>query len=337
MTSRTLWGRWGALGALVLAVVLGASAADAHGFSPARLDLVALGGGRYASVWVVPLAGEGGEEGAEPIAVELPARCHAVTETAREPADLRVVHRRVIDCGPEGLRGATVRVRGLDAARIDAFVRVREGEDFTAVLRPGADSVTLPRGGSSWRATALRYGALGVEHILTGADHLLFVLGLVLLVPRRRALLGVVTAFTASHSVTLGLTAVGLLRVPQAPAEACIALSLAALARRLLRPADRVRPWAMAAGFGLLHGLGFAGALTSVGVPKGALPLALGAFNVGVELGQTAFVLALLAIAAVARAILPDRARDAVREALPWGIGALSMFWFLQRTLGEIP
>src|SRR6185295_4271413 len=143
---------------------------------------------------------------------------------------------------------------------------------------------------------AASYLRLGIEHILTGFDHLLFVLGLCLLIAGRRPLLWTLTAFTAGHSVTLSLAALGFVHVPQAPAEAAIAVTIVILARELARPSTtprllRRRPWAMAALFGLLHGLGFAGALADIGLPAGDIPLALFSFTVGIEIGQIAFVL----------------------------------------------
>lgn len=322
--------------ALALLLATAPATAAAHGFQPARLELQDLGGGRYASVWAVPLGGEGGEDGREPLELLLPARCRSVGPSTQELVDLRSVHRDVIACGPRGLRGSTLAVVGLDVARVDAFVVLRDASTFTAVLRPDAPSVDIPEGAVGWRPVAWRYAALGVHHILSGADHLLFVLGLVLLVGAGsvRRLVSVVTAFTVAHSVTLALTTLGLVRVAQAPAEACIALSIAALARSLVKGGSAPsRAVTMAAGFGLLHGFGFAGALAEVGLPERAFALALGAFNVGVELGQLAFVALLLAAGAVAARAVRPAWRARARTAIPWAMGAVSMYWFVQRTI----
>ena len=148
------------------------------------------------------------------------------------------------------------------------------------------------------------YVGLGVEHILFGIDHLLFVLCLLLLVRRLRQLLATITAFTLAHSITLAAATLGFIRVPTAPVEATIALSIVFLASELVRDEGRrgvvarYYPWLVAFSFGLLHGLGFAGALAEVGLPQGEIPLALFAFNVGVELGQLAFVTAVLTFGA---------------------------------------
>jgi hydrogenase/urease accessory protein HupE len=169
-----------------------------------------------------------------------------------------------------------------------------------------------------------------VEHLLAGWDHLLFVLGLLLLVRRPRALAGTITAFTAAHSVSLALAVTGVLRVPAAPAEAAIALSLLLLARELACPASqtlaRRRPWVMAFAFGLVHGLGFAGGLRALGLPSGQIPLALLAFNLGLEAAQLALVAAALLLAR----LLPQERLRASR--LPaYLIGSLASFWLLQR------
>jgi hypothetical protein len=185
------------------------------------------------------------------------------------------------------------------------------------------------------------YALLGVEHILTGWDHLLFVLGLVLLVGPGRMLLWTVTAFTAGHSITLALASLGLVNVPQGATEAAIALSIYLLAVELVRSSGgRVTfmqraPWLVAGGFGLLHGLGFAGALAAVGLPQGEIPLALFAFNVGIELGQLAFVGTILAgMAALGR--LRVTWPTWVSPAPAYAIGALAIYWFLERVAGSL-
>jgi hydrogenase/urease accessory protein HupE len=201
------------------------------------------------------------------------------------------------------------------------------------VLRAGSDSFVVPERERAF--DVLRsYAALGIEHILLGLDHLLFVFGLLLLVGRRSAaLVKTITAFTAGHSVTLSLAALGLVRVPQAPVELLIALSVFALAVELARP-DRGavgrRPWVMALLFGLLHGLGFAAALAQVGLPETDIPLALFSFNVGIEIGQLAFV----AVIVAGRHWL---ARPLARlprwsEAVPiYTLGCLAAYWCFER------
>ena len=189
---------------------------------------------------------------------------------------------------------------------------------------------------------AATYLRLGVEHILFGIDHLLFVLALLILVQGGRRLLVTVTAFTLAHSLTLADATLGLVRMPQRPVEAVIALSIMFVATEIVRgregrPGLRAeRPWMVAFTFGLLHGFGFAGALREVGLPQQAIPVALLFFNVGVELGQLMFIASVLAVAAVAR-------RIAQRVALPrpawawrvpaYAIGTVTAYWTIERVV----
>jgi hypothetical protein len=175
---------------------------------------------------------------------------------------------------------------------------------------------------------------MGCEHLLGGVDHLLFVLGLVLWLRRPRRLLAAVTGFTLGHSLTLSLATLGLVRVPAAPVEVGIAASLFWLATRLARGEGAgvppAQPWRMAAGLGLLHGLGFAGALTQAGLPPGEIPLALFAFNLGIELGQLVAVAALLAALAAPRAARL-RAPRWLARAPAYAIGTLAAALVLER------
>jgi len=234
---------------------------------------------------------------------ELPAACRARGAPALETDATSATLRWLADCGPGGLRGGALRVHGLRASGTDALLRAQlaDGELVRAVLRPGAETFTIPLRPSRV-GVAADYLGMGFGHLLGGADHLLFVLGLVLLLRDRRRLLGAVTGFTLGHSVTLSLATLGFVQVPSAPVEVGIALSLFWLATRLAsegRDGEQLaHPWRMSALFGLLHGLGFAGALAQAGLPAGEIPLALFAFNLGIELGQLAVVAALLALQA---------------------------------------
>ena len=175
-----------------------------------------------------------------------------------------------------------------------------------------------------------------MEHILFGVDHLLFVLCLLLLVRSVRSLLATITAFTLAHSITLALATLDVIRVPAPPVEATIALSIVFLATELARGeagrgvATRAYPWLVAFSFGLLHGLGFAGALAEVGLPQGEVPLALFAFNVGVELGQVAFVTAVLSVGWLLRA-LSVRIPSWAPRAAAYAIGSVASFWVFAR------
>ncbi len=314
-----------------LVLLFGAAPATAHPLAPSLLDLHETSPGRVAVLWKRPLLLRVGVR-LEPV---LPARCRPAAPLIETTEETALVARWTVDCGRGGLAGERIAVRGLGAAGSDALVRIAlaDGRSFRAVLRPDAPSFLLPS--AQDRAdVAAAYLALGIEHLLTGWDHLAFVLGLVLLVGSRRRLLGTITAFTLGHSVTLSLAALGLVRLPPAPIEAAIALSILVLAVELARR-DRAtliarRPWLMAAGFGLLHGLGFAGALAQVGLPVQEIPFALLSFNVGIELGQVGFVGAVMALGVALRPLL--RRLPAWSTAVPtYAIGTLAACWMLER------
>jgi hydrogenase/urease accessory protein HupE len=208
-----------------------------------------------------------------------------------------------------------------------------------AVLHAGAPSLVIPERAS--RLAVVRdYLRLGALHIATGFDHLLFVFGLVLLARGVRRLVWTVTAFTAGHSVTLSLAALGVVRFPTAPIELAIAATILVLALELARPAQegraswlRRRPWLAAFAFGLLHGFGFAGALAEIGLPQQEIPLALFAFNAGIEVGQLAFVALVLGLGRVFAPLLA-RAPAAIARAPVTAMGALAFYWCLDRAAG---
>jgi hydrogenase/urease accessory protein HupE len=243
-------------------------------------------------------------------------------------------HWRVQRAG--GLVGTHIGIDGLASTLTDVLVRVerRDGTSQTVRVTPADPGFTLEA--TPGQATvANTYFALGVQHILTGFDHLLFVFALILLVRKRATLLWTVTAFTLAHSITLAAATLGVVHVPPPPVEASIALSIAFLASELIRQRrgeaglTARRPWLVAFAFGLLHGLGFAGALSEVGLPQNAIPLALLFFNVGVEAGQLLFIVSALAVLAGLRR-LPVQA-PWLRTAAAYSIGGLAMFWTLQR------
>jgi hydrogenase/urease accessory protein HupE len=183
---------------------------------------------------------------------------------------------------------------------------------------------------------AADYVGLGVEHILTGFDHLLFVVALTLLVRRKRQLLATITAFTVAHSVSLALTVLGIVRVPAPPVEASIALSIVLVCAECLRPGDSLAhraPWAVAFAFGLLHGLGFASALLELGVPERHVPTALFCFNVGVELGQLGIIAVVLAGQRLVARLRIER--PWMRPGLVYAMGSLAAYWTIDR-LGAV-
>ncbi len=325
---------------LALLILVATGTAWAHPLAPSSLHLEARGDGRVEVLWRSPSVGPVGQA-LEPV---LPEHCRPVgSASSAMTADRSAVERRhAVDCGARGLVGHEVSIRGLGATTTNVIVEVTlpEGGRARALLHEGRESFTVPasQGAGAVVASYLRFG---VEHLITGVDHVLFVLGLLLLV-RGRRLVGAVTAFTLGHSLSLALSVLGVVRVPSAPVEIAIAATIVVLALDILRsrsgasPGPVARwPWALCSLFGLLHGLGFAGALTEAGLPPHAIPLSLVAFNVGIELGQLAIVaVALLAFRALGRRA--PKTDLLTRVAPAYAIGSLAAFWVLDRSLGAL-
>jgi len=320
--------------AVLLAAVLWPLPLAAHQFAPALLELQEVAPGRAAVRWKQPAVRLQGSQ-LRPV---LPPSCEGVgaPKVTREGSGM--VASWEIVC-PGGVVGKTVGVDGIATSQADVLLRVglTDGRSFRRVLTPDQPSFRVPTVESKL-GVVRGYAVLGIEHILTGWDHLLFVLGLILLVGPARMLLWTITAFTGGHSVTLALATLGLVNVPPAPTEAAIALSIYLLAVELIRSRAgrttlmRRAPWLVAGVFGLLHGLGFAGALAQVGLPPGEIPLSLFAFNVGIELGQLGFVAVVLGAMALVRAVrLPQPAWGASLAA--YAIGSLAIYWFLERII----
>jgi len=235
------------------------------------------------------------------------------------------------------LRGQTIGIAGLENTMTDALVRVvlLDGTSWVRRLTPQDPSATIPPVQSGWSVAGL-YLKLGVEHILLGIDHLLFVLALLIITHGTWLLIKTVTAFTIAHSITLALATLGYVQVPSAPVEALIALSIVFVAVEIVRlwqgreGLTARAPWLVAFAFGLLHGLGFAGALSEVGLPTGHIPVALLFFNLGVEIGQLLFIATMLCLFALVRRIRIAWPRWA-RLAAPYAIGSVAMFWVIER------
>ena len=321
---------------IVALLLLAVHPASAHPLDPSLLEIREVRGGPVEVLWRQPSL----QPRDAPVRPVLPRRCAQTGLAEVRQGDPWSEARWRLDCGGRSLIGERIGVEGLERGQTDALLRIHlaDGRLVQAVLRADAPELTVPSGTGA--AKVFRdYLLLGLEHIATGFDHLLFVLGLVLLVRGRGALVWTITAFTIGHSVTLSLAVLGLVRIPPAPVEVLIAASIFAVALELTREnADRaVSPWrsprALAFGFGLLHGLGFAGALAQVGLPAGEIPLALVSFNSGIEVGQLLFVGLLL----LGRLVLGARPlpRLAAPARLPaYGIGALSAYWVLERAWG---
>ena len=324
------------LAAALLLLLLGlVSAARAHEVRPAYLQIQERANGQYSVLWRTPVF-----SGMRlPIALKLPDGVRELGAPVVAELPGSRVERRLIDAGAGGLAGQRIEFPGLQATITDVLVRVE--------LLDGTHTVTLVRASQPWIDIAAPAGKVsiagafvkqGIEHILLGYDHLLFVLALMLIVRNTKALVLTVTAFTLAHSITLALATLGMVRVPGPPVEAAIAFSIVLVAAEIVRlrrgePSLTARqPWLVAFCFGLLHGFGFAGALSQIGLPQGDVPLALLAFNIGVELGQLAFIGAVLAVLAVVRRLrLADGLRQNAARAAPYLIGSLAAFWFVER------
>jgi hypothetical protein len=250
-----------------------------------------------------------------------------------------------------GLTGREIAITGLPATRTDVLARVSraDGTAQTVRLTPSTPDFTVSEAASGWQVAGMYLG-LGVEHILLGIDHLLFVLALLFLVGDWPRLIGTVTAFTLAHSLTLAAATLGWVRVPPAPVEAVIALSIVFVAAEILHAregraglAARL-PWVVAFVFGLLHGLGFASALRDIGLPEHAVPLALAFFNVGVELGQLLFIavvfVLLWSIQPVGRSVSGSgnawQRADRFSAPAAYLIGSVAMFWVFDRTYSDL-
>ena len=304
----------------------------AHEIRPAYLELRQVGPDTYDALWKVP--GQGDLRLG--LYVELPAGCSEATPLRRAMVDSAYSERWTATC-PGGLGGGTIHVAGLSATMVDVLVRLERLDGSTQVTRltPSAPSFVVAAQAGAM-GVARTYTVLGVEHILSGVDHLLFVLALILITGGGWRLVKTVTAFTISHSVTLTLATLGYVHVPQRPVEATIALSIVFVASEILRaragrPGITARaPWVVALTFGLMHGLGFASGLSEAGLPDRHIPTALLFFSLGVEAGHFLFIGAVLSVVALAR-----RAQVRLPQWAPllppYAIGSLAMFWVIQR------
>jgi hydrogenase/urease accessory protein HupE len=271
-------------------------------FRPAYLQLTQRDEATYDILWKIPAIDENTMLRVKPV---FPEETETVGFVHSSFANNATVQRwRIRVAG--GMAGRSVAFTGLAETRTDALVRLVRADGTAQLGRvlPIDPHIEITASPGAFEVVRT-YTVLGVEHILTGFDHLLFVLALVILVQGKGRLIATVTAFTLAHSVTLALATLGVLHVPGPPVEALIALSIVFVAAEIVharqgQPGLSQRfPWIVAFVFGLLHGLGFAGALAEVGLPPLSIPAALLCFNVGVELGQLIFIAAVFALLAL--------------------------------------
>jgi len=328
--------------AALLVLCLLAGQALAHALQPGYLEITPVAGDTWRAFWRKP------DVRGRPMPVDavLPEACDRPTGPAPTSDGVAWIASWAAQC-PGGLAGAEIRIEGLEKTQTEVLVRFESADGrvqserltperttFTVAAEPGSHDVVRT------------YLPLGIDHILSGPDHLLFVLALLVLIADRWRLIGAITAFTVAHSITMAAATFGWVTLPGPPVEAAIALSIMFLASELLhrgkgapRTSER-HPWTVSFSFGLLHGFGFAGALREIGLPHTDVPLALFAFNVGVEIGQLLFVGAVVLLAAAARSVRPGileslrspGTASAITSA--YLIGGVSAFWLIERVAG---
>lgn len=320
------------LGLALLFVLFAAVPASADDLRPGYLELRETSPNDWQMTWKAPIRG-GLATAATP---SIPDGCR-MSEERRDVVNGALITVATIRCQGE-IAGHRIGLNGLDTLFTDALVRIAPiGRPVMAArLTPETPDYAVPARPHPFDV-ATTYFKLGVEHILFGFDHLLFVVALVVLLRGAWRVAATITAFTVAHSITLIATSLGLVSLPRAPVESAIALSIMFLALEIvrIRPGE-VRlserfPWIVAFLFGLLHGFGFAGALAEIGMPEGEVPVALLTFNLGVEAGQLAIVAAASLVICAIRYLAAPALRPA-QLAAAYAIGGMASFWFIERT-----
>lgn len=324
-------------GLLALACVVVASVAApalAHEIRPAFLHIREIEPATYDVLWKTPAQGDLRLA----LNIVLPHECRSVGVQRATLVNAAAIEHQRITC-EGGLPGKQVGFENLAATLTDVIVRFEPIAASSSTLRVnGAAPFVVIPARQSMSEVGWSYLKFGVEHILLGFDHLLFVLCLLLLVRDFERLLAAITAFTVAHSITLAATTFGWLRLASAPVEACIALSIAFVAAEIIKmragqsSATQRRPWIAAFGFGLLHGFGFASALHEIGMPEDAVPLALVSFNAGVEAGQIVFVALVTGLTSLWRRYMPSLPAWTWR-APPYVAGITASWWFIDRAV----
>ncbi len=317
---------------LLAALTCAAPFAHAHDVRPAYLEITEQPTA-LSIVWKRPAAAQAGPAIAPRFSTGWTDGAPSSTTQAGEA----IVKTWRVPKPHAALAGTTLDIQGLELTITDVLLRVvyADGSELTRVLKPSNASLKLP-GAEKSGAPVREYLWLGFTHIWSGIDHLLYVLGLVLLVRSPRLLVKTITGFTIAHSISLAAASLGYIHIPPPPVEACIALSIVYIAIELLharqgRPGLAARaPWLVSMSIGLLHGLGFAGALAEVGLPQGAIPQALLLFNIGIEIGQLSFVALVLAVGSALIRLAP-RLTTSLRWVPPYAIGSFASFWVIER------
>ncbi len=318
-----------------IVMVVMVAPANAHEVRPGYLELRQTDTETFEVFWKVPARGKlklG-------IHARLPEICTPISAVVSKKSGGAFMDRWTVTC-PGGLSRETISIDGLSGTLTDVLARIERLDGTSQVTRLTPDTPSfIIEAAPKWQQIVGSYLGLGAEHILLGIDHLLFVLALLLLVKGWRQLIATVTAFTVAHSLTLAAATLGYVHVPQRPVEAVIALSIVFVAAEVVRLrkgqvsiAQRL-PWAIAFTFGLLHGFGFSSALSEIGLPEQAIPLALLFFNIGVELGQLIFITGVLAVGVFVIRIVRPMPTWAP-QLLAYVIGTVAAFWTIERVAG---
>jgi len=309
-------------------------AVSAHEVRPSFLSMEETANNQFSVLWKRPVK----KWTVPDINPVFPDNCQLAFNKFVEITAAAKIQRGTLTCNDKGMDQGVIRITGLETTLIDVLVRIQllNGDTVQRVIKRDKPYLVLAQAKG---VPIADYITLGFEHIMGGIDHLLFVLALMLIVPGMLALLKTITAFTLAHSITLGLATLGFVNLSAPPVEACIALSIILMAAHALylkkgkTTLSSGKPWVMAFLFGLLHGLGFAGALNDVGLPEGDIPLALLLFNVGIELGQIAFVLAVAACVYFIKKLTRTQPQT-MFTTTAYGIGSMGVYWFIQNSLG---
>ncbi len=317
----------------LLIYIASISTSFADEIRPAYLEIKENASNLYSVLWKVPAKGDK-KLSLQPL---FHTDCVDKTQTITQQVNASTIQRWMMAC-KNGLQNTTVSITGLELTNTDVLLHLEfiNGASHTAQLTPSNHSYIIPQEASILEVIKT-YTWLGIEHILLGFDHLLFVFALLLIVNNSRRLLLTITAFTVAHSITLAGATLGFIHVPQRPVEAVIALSILFLAVEIIhgrqgRPGYAARwPWLVAFIFGLLHGFGFAGALSEIGLPQQSIPLALVFFNVGVELGQLFFVLVVVLFSWLLHQLKQQKLLNRAETVVIYSIGGLSSFWLFER------
>ena len=323
----------------VLACLYLAMPVNADEIRPALLDIKEQNTGLFAVTWKVPMRGD------RVLAITpiLPGILELVGTPTLKNVPGALIEHATYKISTGSLPGQMIKIEGLTRVQTDVLllIQLQDGSQHSAILRPSAPRFEIPLEASKLKVAG-DYWLLGTVHILEGADHLLFVLALLLIVSGLGQLIKAITAFTVAHSITLALATLELVQLPAAPTEAIIALSILFLAVEIVHKHDgkigitERWPWVVAFLFGLFHGLGFAGALAEIGVPQTEVPLALFMFNVGVETGQLLFVAVVLSLIGLLKR-LPLAIPQGAWRIMPYSIGGLAAYWTIDRVVSFMP